>query len=262
MHEGAVIERLRSDGWIISRQQEEVSKVLSGFNVEIQGHNDGIIQWPGDSPLVLEIKTMGDSSYKDFKRRGWGQPGLMQKYKWQVSFYMNAYAMPLMFVVKNRNSGEITTDFVRVPFYSWADIVARITRVELAARNSELPELCDWKMYPCPFNYLHEEEDTPEIGGDELSELVAEYVDLRDQRDALVQQCKVLLGEIKEKAGGKKYSFPFATYTEKNTRKVTYDYDKMRADGIDVDDYEKVTFVAVPTVRKKKVKEDKTEGEE
>lgn len=264
LHEPHIIERLRTDGWIISRQQEECERVLAGFGVNITGHNDGIIQLStGDDyttasdPLVLEIKTMGDASFKDWKRRGWSNPGLMQKYKWQVSFYMHCYAMPLMFVVKNRNSGEMDTDFVREPFYSWSDIVNRITQIEIAARNSDLPELCDSPMYPCPFNYLHEEakDDTIAEAGDELSGLVAEYILKRDKRDELVNECKVILGEIKEKADGKKVSFPFASYTEASVRRVSYDYDKMRGDGIDVEKYEKVTFTTTPKVTKKKVKE-------
>jgi hypothetical protein len=256
LHEVAVIERLRNDGWIISREQEEVYKELTGFGVQVQGHSDGIIQWPGDDPCVLEVKSMGDASFKDWKRRGWSNPGIIQKYKWQVSFYMICFAMPLHFVVKNRNSGEIDTDFVRTPFYSWSDIVARITNIELAVRKGDLPQLCDWPMYPCPFNYLHEDEELPEIPDDELSALVLEYISKRDERDKLVDECKTILGEIKDKAGGKKYSFPFASYSEKNTRKVTYDFDKMRENGIDVDAYEKVSFISVPSVRKKKVKEE------
>lgn len=271
LHEGAVIERLREQGWIISRQQEELNKELTGFGVVVQTHPDGIIQWPhrdkdsgiaieSDSPLLLEVKSMGDASFKDWKNRGWSNPGLMQKYKWQVSVGMNILNMPLMFVVKNRNSGEMDTDFVRLPFYTWAEIVARITLVEIAAKNDDLPELCDWRMYPCPWNYLHEEETIPEIGGEELSELVALYISKRDDRDKLVNDCKTLLAEIKEKAGGKKIALPFATYQETNTRKVTYDYDKMRENGIDVDQYERVTFVSVPRVTKKKVKEDKEDA--
>lgn len=264
LHELAVIERLRNEGWIISRQQEELEYVLAGFNVLIQTHPDGVIQFnrgdgSTDPPLLLEIKSMGDSSFKDFKRRGWSNPGLIQKYKWQVSVGMHLLSMPLMFVVKNRNSGEIDTDLVKLPFYSWPEIVARITKIEVAARNSDLPELCDWKMYPCPFNYLHEEDTSnTEIGGEELSELVAEYVRKRDERDRVTAECKVILGEIKEKAGGKKIELPFATFNEVSTRKVSYDYDKMRENGIDVDAYEKVNFISVPRVTKKKVKDGET----
>ena len=155
LHEGDVVNRLREQGFIISRQQQELEYVLSGFGVRITGHIDGVSQYrrsenETDPPCLLEIKSMGDSSFKDFKRRGWGTPGLIQKYKWQTSFYMLMLNMPMMFVCKNRNSGEIYTDLVKVPFYSLAEIVARITAIEIAARNNDIPEKCEWAMYPCP----------------------------------------------------------------------------------------------------------------
>ncbi len=262
LHEGDVVNRLREQGFIVSRQQEELEYVLSGFGVRITGHIDGVSQFrraenETDPPCLLEIKSMGDSSFKDFKRRGWGTPGLIQKYKWQTSFYMHMLSMPMMFVCKNRNSGEIYTDLVKVPFYSWAEIVARLTAVEIAARNNDLPEKCEWAMYPCPYNYLHEEEaEDIYIGDDDLSQLVARYIELRDRRDELAKQCKDLLGQIKDASGGKKVSLPFATVSvvEKTTK--GYDIDKMRENGIDVDEYEKVDLSRFVTVRKKKAKED------
>jgi hypothetical protein len=68
---------------------------------------------------VLEIKSMGDGPFKEFKRHRMDTPGLVQKYKWQFSAYMIAMERPLLLVAKSRNTGEIIEIPIDEPFYTY-----------------------------------------------------------------------------------------------------------------------------------------------
>ena len=116
LHERAILSRLNEicewDGRTeLSGQQQEVTlPILKG--VTIVGHLDGIA-----NGSVIEVKSMGKDPYKVWKEKRWDTPGFVQKYKWQVSCYMQATVMPCTFIVKNRDTGEVSVEWVEDPFY-------------------------------------------------------------------------------------------------------------------------------------------------
>lgn len=177
LHEDDVVARLIMDGAAVTRQQEEVTLDT------VVGHIDGVItdDFIG-GPRLLEIKSMGDGPFKAFQAKGWEAGGLIDKYKWQTSVYMHALGMEMLFVTKNRNSGQITEHGVEMPFYSLDQITERVAYIEDHVARGALPDDCahDWF---CDHKYLCTrpagEEDAAEQSSDELTpgevSTVAEY---------------------------------------------------------------------------------------
>lgn len=161
LHEETVVKRLEIEEYVVSDRQRELScRIDTKAQITVQGHIDGILTGHPFGPYLLEIKSMGVKEYGQWLKTRWDTPGLIQKYKWQVSFYMNCLQMPLFFVVKNRNNGQVDKSTVTDPFYSLLQISERIEGIEQAAAEGELPETCDWRQWPCPFSYLEEDSET------------------------------------------------------------------------------------------------------
>jgi hypothetical protein len=128
---------------------------------------------------VLEVKSMGQSSYDSFIKTSWDTPGLVQKYKWQVSVYMLALGLPCWFVAKNRNTGEIHTEVIDKPFYTQSEVILRVVMMERVVRKGDLPDTCDERVFPCPFFYLHEVEELIFAEDEILDELAEMYEEAR-----------------------------------------------------------------------------------
>lgn len=161
LHEQAVLAKLKSMGANLYDFQREVRLEIGVPGAVIMGHIDaqgwGPKLWSDNR--VVEIKSMGDESYKEVNRLGWDAGGFIPKYKWQISVYCWCLEQPGVLVVKNRNTGQILCLLVpQGGFYTYDDIQLRILEIETAADLGELPELCDKPMYPCPYEYLHLED--------------------------------------------------------------------------------------------------------
>jgi len=235
LHEDEIVARF---GEVTSRQAEVYRQVTP--TVRLEGHVDGIRH-----EAVFEVKSMGDDTYRRWIKDRWNAGGMLEKYKWQLSAYMEMTGLPAHFVAKNRNDGKVSEAFVDVPFYTWPDIMGRILEMEKWVRRGELPDDCDVNNYPCPFYYL-EQQLTMELAEDEvLDELAQMYEEAslgvkvaearkKEARHAL----DVGLGTREKVVTAKSR----VTYYEVKGSKV--DISKMEEDGIDVERYK------VPTVRK------------
>ena len=159
LHEQAVIDVLRDQyRWMIKDQQRLVTMEVGVPGAVVMGHIDGIgapefLNW-----CLVEIKTMGADGFKEFSKHRWNTPGLVQKYKWQISVYAMALKMQHMLVVKNRNDGAIIIEGPHNSFYTYDDIQTRVLTIETLAESGILPDECDFNNYPCPFEYLHTED--------------------------------------------------------------------------------------------------------
>lgn len=157
LHEDDVVARLVMDGATVMRQQEEVAITSDGnygsvpLKAEVGlstwavlGHIDGVVITDVGGPRLLEIKSMGDSPWKMFQAKRWDTGGLIDKYKWQASIYMHCLNMEMLFVTKNRNSGQITQHGVEMPFYSLDQIAERVSYIEdHVARHDIQGARCD-----------------------------------------------------------------------------------------------------------------------
>lgn len=174
-YEPVVLEEMKKYGWIVYGQQETVELNLTG-NIMVRGHIDGKGVHPQLSPVmerrVVEVKTQTDTSWKDFERNGW-ESGFFPKYKWQTSAYMHATGLKLVLVRYNVETGEMGYEWIDEAWYGVDEIRRYVLGVEGLARTEVLPDECDARYYPCPFFYLHGDEDMREMVDDEHIESLA-----------------------------------------------------------------------------------------
>lgn len=164
--------------WVTYRQQEIYLDVTE--KIKVVGHVDGL-EFGSDTHLI-EIKSQNLEEWERFRKERW-HGGFFPKYKWQVSAYMIAFEEPLKLIRALRDkdgswTGTTDVSYVDEPFYSMADIRARVLRVEAAARTGVLNAECT-KSFPCPYFYLHDEIDRELIDDDTVDALAHEYEDAR-----------------------------------------------------------------------------------
>ncbi len=177
LHEGAIVEELKRDyGWRIYGGQDIVEdKIIP--RVFIRGHIDGICLPKGmRNERLLEIKTMSKDRFKKWKAIGDNARERLltdefMKYGWQISAYMHAYDnIPAMYVVKNRDSGELDIDEIKLPPVPFKEIRKKIIEAEMWRKKGELPPChgTSGERFFCPFPYLHEDQlfgDEPDDEG-------------------------------------------------------------------------------------------------
>ncbi len=185
-NEPVILKMLEDAGWGYSDGAQLEVEIPVGKGIKIRGHLDQIgFDGLADSPSdhVVEVKAFGKSFYEKFMKQGiMGFP----YYVMQLAIYMAATGMPAAFVVGVKND-EGVVDRIGINFYELKDlggigaVKAKIARVEQWVKKGELPP-CDYDQYPCQFYYLHEEEEKPEVVGEdlELDMLVTGYIVDRD----------------------------------------------------------------------------------
>lgn len=166
---------------ITERQQEIYLDITN--KLKVVGHIDGYHRL---SDTVIEVKSQRKEPWDLFKAYRWNA-GLFPKYKWQVSCYMHAYQAPLRLirVLVDENGEQVEEDhsFVDEPFYSIAEIRARMLRVEATAATGVLAAECQ-PTFPCPYFYLHDEIDRELIDDEAVDALAHEYEDARADEKA------------------------------------------------------------------------------
>ncbi len=258
LHEGAIVAELEAGGDGVSHRQHECNLWISDGLV-VQGHLDGVMDG-----RVLEIKTMSQSAWDSFVRLRWDTPGLIQKYKWQLSVYMLAMGMEATLIVKNKNTGEKQRHGVELPFYTLEQVQERVLAIEHEVASGILPALCDEAMYPCPFYYLHEDAETEVVSDFEIENLASQYKLLQanavaaDAAKTLVY--RTLLQSMGDRKKVKTERVSVTVYEQNNP--VKWDMDKMKSDGIDTSLYEIRTKGQRMRVQvKDEVGEEESEGE-
>jgi hypothetical protein len=235
LHERDVVERMEKDGvWLVTCQQQTVSLPITS-NVSVVGHIDGIAtNRETGGGFLLEIKSMGKDQYEEWTRLQWETPGLIQRYKWQLSAYMVSLSLPGLLAVKNRNNGTLTLTTIPEPFYSLSALKARIIRLEGFVARGELPP-CDTPVFPCPFVYLHDTDEVELIDDTELDELARAYTEVQRKGSVVDVESKGLRDRIRkgvgerrkvETVGGTKVT----VYEARSPR--TVNYKMMEEDGV------------------------------
>lgn len=237
LHEDAIISDIEESGIeVYDRELQVVLPVTK--HIAVVGHIDGKLV-RADGNRLLEMKTMADEPYKAFAKDKWETPGLIQKYKWQVSVYMLATGLPCTLVAKNKNNGRVVHEDIDQPFYSKAQIMARVLKMHGWVLAGELPEDCEQVDYPCPVYYLHEEadrdEDRPvedvaavrEAAGKLRAARAVEAAAKEEARKAKDELIRVMGDEKKWEGIGSKYE----------TSRSTVNWEKMREDGVEVEKY-------------------------
>lgn len=243
--EDAWFKTATAQGRVFEGQQMEVTLQLTQ-NIAVVGHLDGIedlnssVMWD----QTIEVKSMSDAEWRKVNwQRVWDHPGLIQKYKWQMSVYIHAReGRPLLAVFYNRDTAETKEFLVKDAFYTVDDIRARVLAIEVAAREAELPVLCDKPSYPCPYFYLHEDALPEELADPELQALAGQYHKAQqDEKVAKAVKDQTKQSLMKNLGVGKYESgeWKVTVYEAKNP--PTFNVGAMADDGIDVAKYQKVT---------------------
>lgn len=224
--EEIVVEKLRQEyGWSVVSPQLEVVLQVSG-KISVVGHVDGI-RWDGrwqegasgDQP-VIEIKSQNRTEWDRFDNEGWNG-GLFPRYKWQLSSYMHAESRPAVLIRALWEDGdvqELAFHDIFEPWYSVAEIRARVLRIEAVAQTGVLAAECQ-VQFPCPYFYLHEELDRELVDDTTIETLAATYEELRreaanvkGQQDATRRALREAVGDdLKvQTADGTKVTFYMA----------------------------------------------------
>ena len=195
-HEQWVIEDLQAEGWEISDRQKEVKLLYPAF--ELVGHIDGIARRNGDRYL-LEIKSMSRFRFSSFNSAGFSR---FRDYAFQITAYQKAVDLPVLYVVKNRDSGQrLEPDLVlEKPPLDFEEVYEAVLSVELAVRKKQLcpaQVTDDFTCRTCRFRYLcQKEQKTPiPIGAEVIRaaglhrralELESEAKELRAEADPVL----------------------------------------------------------------------------
>jgi CRISPR/Cas system-associated exonuclease Cas4 (RecB family) len=158
-HEQWVIADLESEAWEISDRQREVKLQYPAF--ELLGHIDGIAKHNG-SKYLLEVKSMSRFRYQSFVSAGFER---FQPYAYQITAYQKAIQLPVIYVIKNRDSGQMKTIELEKPPLDFEEVYEAVLSVELAVRKKQLcpaQMTDDFTCRTCRFRYLcQEEQKTP-----------------------------------------------------------------------------------------------------
>ena len=164
LHEDAIVEDLKANyGYRVWGSQDTFDmKVIP--HVFMRGHIDGICRPKGArNDRVLEIKTMSKNRFSKWKNLGDIRSRLtsdeFSSYGYQISTYMTAMNMQAVYVVKNRDSGELTIDEIKLPPYPWKGIKKKIIQAEMFAKREEIPPCTasSGDQFFCAYPYLHDD---------------------------------------------------------------------------------------------------------
>ena len=170
LHEDAIVEELKATySYRVWGSQDAVElKVIP--NVYLRGHVDGFcIPKGARKERLLEIKTMSKNRFAKWKRLGSIRNKLLSdeflSYGYQISVYMQAVGLDCVYVVKNRDSGELTIDEFKLPPIDYKIIKKKIIQAEMWTKRHELPpcEASSGDKFFCAYPYLHDDN----IFGDE-----------------------------------------------------------------------------------------------
>lgn len=247
LHEAAILEQLVRDGWTMVDEQEETELVV-GDRLVIRGHIDAVGIRPSGT-RVVEVKAMGDGPCKEFLTNGFDTN---RRHATQLSVYMAALDLPGLFVVKNRNSGQMHLFEVDEPPIPIAQIKARVARIEAIARTGDFPDCDTTSLWGCPFRYLHDQKELPLTGtgaidDTEVDALAGAYDRARTlatQADTMKKLARDRLADVvRDRKKVKTGSWSVSCSLQERT---TVDMAKLRAE-VDVSPYEVTS--EVETVR-------------
>ena len=207
-HEDWVAEDLKELGWKVSKSAQCIQCGRNGYHVELEfpafklvGHMDRLV-WQDNpntrvhiegSDRLVEIKSLGrfraEKLVKALANDTFKQE--FREYAMQVSCYHQASGKPILYAVKNRDTGKLAM-FEIPPPYSREYIGEYVLGLEISARKESLPP-CeyrrgDFERTICSVKYMCAGEDEEvEVSGlkEEVDTIMAQETD-SPQETALV----------------------------------------------------------------------------
>jgi hypothetical protein len=231
-HEGENADALREQGYGITGEQQLITIPIDP-DAQIEGHVDGIIYHSTEHPRSRVWESKSPGAWEKFQNAyltdDWSDP-LCHRYGYQISCYMYALSMEAM--VTCLDGDELKSFVIEVPPFDLPELVAQAELILEQARGGVLLRDCSQTDWPCPFVYLHEDE---EVDDDlDMDGLVAKrsiYVQARKRADDAVKE---LDKEIRAHLGDREQVVTawsrVTRYEQANPAK--WDQDAMKADGV------------------------------
>lgn len=235
-HEEACLAVMQAQGWLVTDQQKEYTLPIND-ECQVQGHIDGLVSLPGEIDRVFLGEIKSPTSWQMFRDNQYNPdpPFLIQRYLWQLSFYMVASEREALLITLD--DYKVKYHGIEVPPHSAEAITQRVLDIESQARHG-LPRLCSVREYPCPFHFLHEDE----VGENEdpfdfqLHDIATRYEMAR--REA--KSTKAALDDLMRDRDH--YWNSDVRVTKSTGTRRTTDYKRMAADnGIDLSAYQNRT---------------------
>lgn len=229
LHEAECLISLRMDGWQVTGEQAEYV-IDCGDRVGIVVHVDGLISSEAVPERVLEIKS--PSTWRELERAvrtGVASSPYIEQCLWQLSSQLVATGLEA--TVACVNVGRLQAFGVELPPYPVEAIQARVEALRgLVAAG--WPETCDGKMYPCPWlRHIKHTSMEPDLDFDEeLDSMLSAYA-------AAQTSVKSLRAEIDAYYAGDSYHSAAGKITRFPRISKSYDYKRMKADGINIEAY-------------------------
>jgi hypothetical protein len=159
--ESFIVEDLERDGWRVSGRQEPIEVEFPAF--VIRGHIDGVAEREDAGPRLLEVKTMSRRRFEQWRRHGFAA---FPRYAAQASVYHHAMGLPLLYAVRNRDTGETDVRLLPSPPLPFDQVKRKLLEAEVWARKGRMPS-CDYQpgsmeRRVCPYAYLCDGGDAKE----------------------------------------------------------------------------------------------------
>jgi hypothetical protein len=144
----------------VDGEQLEIELRCSPHTV-VRGHIDGLARI-NNKRIVVDAKFVGETLWNKLRNDGITS---VVHYAWQTSVYCHALEAEewcLALGLKN-GDGEFTGDMhymFGTPTFTRDDIIARVVEIEAYVGSEILPACPTPADYPCPFYYLHDDDDT------------------------------------------------------------------------------------------------------
>ena len=161
--EPVIVEWLREDGWEVlyngGSQEAETEHVIEIVGGEIKGHFDAVISRPGIGNILVDIKTMNDRSFMNWKHRGTEEKA--PQYLDQIHVYADMALSAGMVIDSlgivgvNKNNSDMRIEIFDYSIERMMAIRARAERIFAATKPPDPgPRLESWSCRYCSYRNI------------------------------------------------------------------------------------------------------------
>ena len=161
--EPLAIQWLQDDGWEVfynpGSQNAEMELIIPVTGGEIRGHLDAIISRPGSGHVLVDIKTMNDRAFTQWKRQGTEEKS--PQYLDQLHVYADGAITAGLTIDKlgivgiNKNNSDM---YIEILNYSVERMMEIRTRAESVFAGAEAPDagarLTGWACNYCSYRHI------------------------------------------------------------------------------------------------------------
>jgi len=212
--EARILDRFTDDTGIKLTLQQSVCELNVGKGAVVRGATDGLGFDDQGNHVVVDAKFCGEDLYRKLISKGiYG----FDHYLWQQSAYAHAndadricLALGLKDIVGEGDDRKVVG--IKEMHYLWVNVAdlmtagqikARVLRIENLSKGDGWPDCPTPHQYPCPFDWLHDEQDVAvEVEGELALKLAAAEKYNADakvhesQAKELKAKAKVLVEEV------------------------------------------------------------------